>query len=469
MSCQNADHQNQYTRGHTWRCRTCNMGFGNNRCICDACAEKCHKGHDLVEGRLSPSYFCDCAAFLGTCSCKCCNQKQVCSKIVYPEKGGSIQQRKWRCLTCNATICTSCKERCHREHEVVDEGVETFKCQCDDGGKCIAKEPVKELVLTMNSFEVADCPPSIVVGMSDDSFSLETCKISQLRSAINSSSAYNDQNVEIIINQRYTIELPLLVAASVSSKITRILESDPTIKEFAFKFEASDSSLHKIDRILTRGLSVRIAGDDDIIAFYNFGLAIGNEQFMEPFKNRKKSLDAPINIDNAVFDIKSKLSLGITDLTREITYIASNFDEFAKRKEFVSFSMRERNYDIVESILNHQSFHVVSEDTLLEYLLAISKESSNKESYARLFKYVFLEYCSSDNSKELLEFINGFISSSALQVLIDCLGRRVVQPSIPMRSNSNNIHYRPRPSSSNDSKKTNIKKKKEKIEINLFP
>lgn len=43
---------------HVFECNTCNLTDG--LCVCVACAERCHSGHDIVDKGFSPHAYCDC-------------------------------------------------------------------------------------------------------------------------------------------------------------------------------------------------------------------------------------------------------------------------------------------------------------------------------------------------------------------------------------------------------------------------
>ena len=418
--CTNADHSNAYKQGRYWCCRTC--GIVDHGSICETCAAICHNGHDLFFNNSGP-FFCDCSAYLGKHCCKCCQQRQVCSKVVYPQEE-KIEQRKWKCFTCGKSICNACKERCHQYHDVVDEGVDEFACECDENKECKAKEE----------------PPKIDHS-NDNYFSLDACGLPQLRKSLRILPDINERQFTIVINKTFLIEIPIVCAPFISAKIAQSLENDPTQTTFEFNIKASRESLEKIALTINCNYKVKI-DDEDIVAFYNFGVAIGNDEFMKPYDARESTLNTTIDNDNAVVRIKQKCLHGITDFSKEISFISSHFDEFAQREDFIQFSRNHVFYDTVESILSSSEFKISTEDKLLEFLLSISKDNPHKKEYGRLFSLVFLEYCSPDKCEELLEFVNEFVSSATLRALVWCLGRRVIQPTFLMETQEGNAHYK---------------------------
>ena len=124
--------------GESYICRTCGV---NN--ICKKCVENCHKGHNVCFNSKQP-FICECAISYCKKTCKCCKDPDVCTKISLPHRNPLRRQRGWRCKTCgitgNSYVCTACKERCHKGHDVVDAGLTIFECSCDaQGRECKAK------------------------------------------------------------------------------------------------------------------------------------------------------------------------------------------------------------------------------------------------------------------------------------------------------------------------------------------
>ena len=129
--------RNQSRSGEAWRCKTCGVNY-----ICKNCIETCHKGHDVCF-HTRQSLICECAISYCKGTCKCCQNPDVCTKISLSHRRGN-RQRAWQCLTCgmsgNSYICNACKERCHKDHNVIEVGLMNFYCCCDAPGReCKAK------------------------------------------------------------------------------------------------------------------------------------------------------------------------------------------------------------------------------------------------------------------------------------------------------------------------------------------
>ena len=142
--CTNHDFKCEYLiHDKFYQCLTCNLS--PNHSLCPSCAEKCHKGHNLVE-RHGPC-FCDCAVNLGKEPCKCCDQLYLCTKCLpVSDRIKQMPKTAYQCKTCgivgNQYICCACKERCHKGHDIVDVGLKSFTCQCSSNGhKCKATTP----------------------------------------------------------------------------------------------------------------------------------------------------------------------------------------------------------------------------------------------------------------------------------------------------------------------------------------
>ena len=101
-----------------------------NLCLCEACANVCHKDHEIIP-HPSNAAFCDCGYGCGLESCKCLNLLSVRSLCTRTRINKKINQRAYSCKTCNISyICNSCKENCHKFHDIFDNGLLVYLCQC---------------------------------------------------------------------------------------------------------------------------------------------------------------------------------------------------------------------------------------------------------------------------------------------------------------------------------------------------
>ena len=110
--------------------------------MCEACAKHCHKSHPTVEIGLNHSFVCGCGKNHFTDN----KDKRHCSVEFVGEMKVADQpvcyQHFYRCMDCCPSegkyICRGCAENCHKDHNVVDCGVQKGFCHC--GTKQLGKE-----------------------------------------------------------------------------------------------------------------------------------------------------------------------------------------------------------------------------------------------------------------------------------------------------------------------------------------
>ena len=121
-------------------------------------------------------------------------------------------------------------------------------------------------------------------------FSLSSKYLENLKSVVGKFETYKEHKCSIVINKIFTIEVPVVVAASISSSITKIIENDPTTDTFPFTIKHyNESSMQKIKQVITTNSSVSIEDDEneeDMETFAEFGLSIGNEDFISPLNKK---------------------------------------------------------------------------------------------------------------------------------------------------------------------------------------
>jgi hypothetical protein len=99
--------------------------------ICIACAEICHKGHEVIISTNVYSFYCRCGNS-PFCSAKKLTKEaepvDLCTTI-YTGKIPRIQYA-YQCKTCfvqlNKTICATCAKKCHKGHMVVFSQVRPY-------------------------------------------------------------------------------------------------------------------------------------------------------------------------------------------------------------------------------------------------------------------------------------------------------------------------------------------------------
>ena len=270
--------------------------------------------------------------------------------------------------------------------------------------------------------------------MSDFSISCEY--LENIRSTVNEFPEYRDTICTIIINEKFKIELPIIVASSFSSSITKLIKNDPTTKEFHFSFKSNSvESLNKIKSVLCEQSKVSLNEENDIFTFAEFGLAIGNKDFVNPLKERLAKDVSQMNENNVVHIISSKKTFNIEDTKQETSFIASHFETMSRREDFIKFSSETSNTRIVEEIISSDKLKMNNEDTLLSFLIRINKSKTIENISTELFNHIFIEYCSPQKCEEFLSFVCEIVQQQNIKSLVSCIGRRFIQPNIPMKPN----------------------------------
>ena len=83
-----------------------------------------------------------------------------------------------------------------------------------------------------------------------NNFSINCKYLENIRSTVEKFPEFRDKMCNIIINETFNIELPIIVASSFSSSITNIIANDPTANEFRFSIQSnSRDSLDKIKSV----------------------------------------------------------------------------------------------------------------------------------------------------------------------------------------------------------------------------
>ena len=261
------------------------------------------------------------------------------------------------------------------------------------------------------------------------------CKyLENIRLTVERFPEYRDKMCNIIINEKFNIELPIIVASSFSSSITKIITNDPTTNEFRFSIQSnSQDSLDKIKSVICKREVVSIDNEEDISTFAELGLAIGNDDFINPLKERLEKDSSEMSENNVVQIITSKKTFHIEDIEKEVSFIAEHFETMSTREDFVEFSSKESNTRIVESIISSDKLNMENEDTLLSFLININKSKTLENISTELFDHLFIEYCSPDKCKEFLSFVCDIIHQQNIKSLVSCIGRRFIQPNIPMK------------------------------------
>ena len=220
----------------------------------------------------------------------------------------------------------------------------------------------------------------------------------------------NDDQFTVKINND-DISVPIHAAASFSSKITRLLMNDNTIREITTAHDfRNPQNKSKIIQFLNffRSYKPEINDEDDIFDFAEFGYQIGNREFIAPIKDMfAKQKYSEITIDNALnlVEMKNIINKRIDSqvkIDKELSFISRNFSCFSDNERFVELCTRTDNLELAELIIGNDNLHLKNEDDLLNFIMKIGKVY---KPFMNLLGYVHLEFCSIKCCEKLLNYI----------------------------------------------------------------
>ena len=285
-----------------------------------------------------------------------------------------------------------------------------------------------------------------VSGMRD--FSISCKYLENIRSLSEEFPEYRDRTFTIIINETFKIEVPLIVASSFSSSITKTVKNDPTASELHVRLntntentqntqnkEKTHETLNKIKSVLCGNTKVSLNEETEFYTFASFGLSIGNEDFVSPLRTLLSREVSNVEENNVVSILRSKqtFEFSLQEMEEEISFICTHFENMSTREDFINFSRETRNSLIVESIISSDKLNMKDEDTLLTFVIRINEERRMENISTEFFKHVMFEYCSSKKCEEFVSFICSKLDEGKTKTLISCLGRRFTQSNIPMK------------------------------------
>jgi hypothetical protein len=236
-------------------------------------------------------------------------------------------------------------------------------------------------------------------------FSLSSFSLSNLKSVVKNIEMYKEHKCSIIINDEFSIEIPVVIAAVLSKSITKMLENDPTLQTFKFTLKTLNHSnkeaFDKIKIVLVGDNEAEVNNEEEMKVFADFGLVFGNDDFVSPLNTKLKEDSESLNAGNVVSVLDLKHVFNIDNTEKEFSFIAQNFDSLSSNEQFISFSRKSENVNIIEQIIKSKSLQMKNEDVLLSFLLSICGKNEEVESLIPLFENLFLEYCSADKCKKI--------------------------------------------------------------------
>ena len=175
----------------------------------------------------------------------------------------------------------------------------------------------------------------------------------------------------LIFNENTEIKVPILVAASQSTSVTKCIEADPTKRKFSFNVTMrndNDNMLKSFKSLLEDNIPIQLNEEEDFINLATIGLSIGNDELISPLSERLKSESSSMSCDNVVSIINMKLTFGADQmggLELETSFIATNFNEMREREDFIEFAKDVQHSQIIEQIIRSDKLKIDEEDVLL--------------------------------------------------------------------------------------------------------
>ena len=203
-----------------------------------------------------------------------------------------------------------------------------------------------------------------------------------------------------------------------------------------FNNKASKNIIQKIQNALNLE-EIQLENDDEIINFSLFGKTINNEQFLEPIS---QILNIELSIENVIKIIQTKYSFGyqFSAESQEIKFISANFSEL--KEDLLKLALDTTFKPILELIVRNNQLRLQEEDELLTFILNLC---TSNDDYEYLFEFVWLEYCSVNKIKELLEYANKNIFTTQSSIALSkCFSRRLIKEKLPIEISDNNIESR---------------------------
>ena len=237
--------------------------------------------------------------------------------------------------------------------------------------------------------------------------------------------------------------LPLEVAISLSNLITEKILIDPTLREIdiniQFNNENSPDLINSILKNLENNTENSLFSEEQLlIDFAKFGLVFGNSSFIEPLKAKFKDEQHlnEMDINDILKNIEYKQlilqysknensSQTNISINEELSFISSNFYKIYKEKSFIDWCSDFKNLSYIETILLNDDLVIQTEDSLLDFILNLSKHNTL---FHILFSYVHLEFCSVEYVEKFISYIEDYFHSKNYSkvdlCIIECLSRR---------------------------------------------
>ena len=115
--------------------------------------------------------------------------------------------------------------------------------------------------------------------------------------------------------------------------------------------------------------------------------------------------------------------MNVEKCSREIDFIAFHFCSLIKK--LIKFAEDESHFESIKSIIENDNLKLDKEDTLLDFLLILSKQNNLYES---LLNSIWYEFCSKEKIETLMKYAHENIhTEDGLHNILSCIQRHLFQ------------------------------------------
>lgn len=208
-----------------------------------------------------------------------------------------------------------------------------------------------------------------------------------------------EKDFTFIVNSA-KFETSIFQADLLSSTISKIHSTDPTVKEFSINTENSGDFDHILKLL---NFNEEIISEDEIPFIIEIIEILGIKINLKIQNNSNDE----INISNILFRIRNNQKhpqLLSKQLERDIEFFASHFNEI---KDELLKQIEEKHFEIeefvIENILNDPKLQLNNEDELLDFFNKLYKLDSK---YSELYKYVDFNNVEASSIKEFVDIFD---------------------------------------------------------------
>ena len=241
----------------------------------------------------------------------------------------------------------------------------------------------------------------------------------------------------IHLNKIKEIQIPLMIAVSISSTISQMLLFDPTMTDFYIDDHSLDDIQDSVYNKFMDLLSLKeiVLENEEIPQIAKIGNVLGNREIISFYRDFVKKYEENINDENVLLLVQQKVlfDLPIDELNVEIAFVSSNFSKLAE--QLIDLGKDIKYYNFIECVVKHENVQLGTEDEMLQFILKLCQYSNI---YDMLFEYVWFEYCSVESISQFTEYISkNLCRDNHLKSIFKCINRRLIHE-IPVKNMAHN-------------------------------